>query len=497
MYNPFKAPITVNRRKETALNRLKYIIAASVITVLLCGTASGEMHSGRGYDSIDPLKVYGYCRELASPKYEGRLTGHEGYTASAQWAADRFAEWGLKPVAGADGYLVPFTCPYTIVNSAAMTLIGSEGKSIELTVLEDFMPMLYTDGGEVESGLVFAGWGIHAPELEYDDYAGIDVSGRFVICFRGTPDRSEEGYNEHDHHRKRMETASSMGAAGLFYIYDEPMANPNGDLIESFMCGMLSDETADSILASHGTTSARLKKGLREEKRPNSFELGWKASFSAEVEHFPEGIGYNAAAVLEGSDPELRDECVIIGGHLDHCGRHMGMVFNGAQDNASGSAVVMGIAEAFSMLGKRPARTVVFVLFGAEEMGLLGSYSFAEHATAHYRSIDAMFNFDMVGEGDGINCGVTVDPEGLKDLVLQADETVGTLGRTWDIKNVGVRSSDYAPFFLKGAACAAMFSNGPHLHYHKPGDTIYRINPDMLADAARLGFLAALMRSDR
>jgi hypothetical protein len=470
---------------------------ALIAAVLIDGSATGEESSGKAYDSIDPLKVYSYCSELSSPKYAGRLTGHEGYTASAKWAADRFSEWGLKPVAGADGFLLPFACPYTLVKSASMVLVTDSGRTIELAVLDDFMPMLYTDGGEVEGGLVFAGWGIHAPELGYDDYEDIDVDGKFVLCFRGTPDREEGGFKEHDHHRKRMETAKEMGAAGLFYIYDEPMANPNGDVIDSFMCGMISDESADTILAATNRTSAALRRKLREEKRPDSFVLEWKAVFAAEVEHHPEGTGYNAAAVLEGSDPDLRDECVILGAHLDHCGKHMGMVFNGAQDNASGSAVVMAVAEAFTMLEKRPARSVVFVLFGAEEMGLLGSYSFAEHSSAHYRSIDAMLNFDMVGEGDGVNCGVTVDPEGLKDLVSRADEAVGTLGRTWEIESVGVRSSDYAPFFLKGAACAAIFSNGPHLYYHKPGDTIYRINPDMLADAARLGYLIASMRASR
>jgi Zn-dependent M28 family amino/carboxypeptidase len=284
-----------------------------------------------------------------------------------------------------------------------------------------------------------------------------------------------------------METAKEKGAAGLFYIYDEPMANPNGDRLDSFICGMISAATADTILDSKGLTSARLEKSLRDEKKPDSFEMEWRAKFSAEVKHFPEGIGYNAAAVLEGADPELKDDCVILGAHLDHCGEHMGMIFPGAQDNASGSAVVMEIAEAFSKLDERPARSVIFVLFGAEEMGLIGSYSFADHAASYYDSIDAMLNFDMVGEGDGINCGITVDPDGLKNTVLKADETVSTLRRTWEIKDVGVRSSDYAPFFLKGAACAALFSNGPHLHYHKPGDTIYRINPDM----------TALMRAER
>jgi hypothetical protein len=443
------------------------------------------------------MDVYGYCAEFADDRYAGRLTGHEGYTEAAKWAASRFREWGLKPVYGAEGYLLPFDCPYTLVKSSTMAIIGPGDSVRVLEIVEDFMPMLYTDGGETETGLVFAGWGIHAPELDYDDYEGIDATGKFVLCFRGTPDRSEEGYKEHDHHRKRMETAKEMGAAGLFYIYDEPMANPNGETIESFVCGMISGETGDTILSASGITSADLKRRLREEKRPDSFDLGWRASFSAAVEHFPEGIGYNAAAMLEGSDPELKQHCVILGAHLDHCGEHMGIIFPGAQDNASGSAAVMEIAQAYSLLGEAPKRSVVFVLFGAEEMGLLGSYSFADHAAENYAAIDAMFNFDMVGEGDGINGGITAGSGGLKETIHAADSTVSTLGRTWEIRKVGVRSSDYAPFFLKGSPCAAFFSNGPHLHYHKPGDTIYRINPHMMADAARLGFLAAFKWADR
>jgi len=473
------------------------ITAALILMALVSVSGAAEEEYGGAYLSIDPIDVYRYCGELASPKYSGRLTGHEGYTAAALWAAGKFAEWGLTPVAGTDDYLLPFECPYTIVKSASMAVTGPGGRTRDLVVLDDFMPMLFTDGGSVEAGLVFVGWGIHAPELGYDDYAGVDVAGKFAVCFRGTPDGSDDRYKEHDHHRKRMETAKSMGAAGLFYVYKEPMANPNGEVMESFMCGMISEAVADTMLAERGVTSPQLKDSLISRKTPDSFLLGWDAAFSAQVEHFPEGIGYNIAAGLEGSDPELRKECVIIGAHLDHCGKHMGIIFPGAQDNASGSAVVMEIAEAFSKLQERPARSVLFVLFGAEEMGLLGSHSFADHASRNCESIDAMLNFDMAGEGDGVNCGVTEDPRGLKDTLLKADESVSTLRRTWEIKNVGVRSSDYAPFFLKGAACAAIFSNGPHLHYHRPGDTIYRINPDMMADAARLGFLTALLRAGR
>jgi hypothetical protein len=102
-----------------------------------------------------------------------------------------------------------------------------------------------------------------------------------------------------------------------------------------------------------------------------------------------------------------------------------------------------------------------------------------------------MLNFDMDGEGEGTNCGYTVEPPEMLVTLEDADRHVKTLRTKWPIKHVGVRSSDFAPFFLKGAPCVACFSNGPHLHYHLPGDTIYRINPDMLADVARLGFLAS------
>ena len=133
----------------------------------------------------------------------------------------------------------------------------------------------------------------------------------------------------------------------------------------------------------------------------------------------------------------------------------------------------------------------MFALFGGEEQGLIGANYFAEHFPARFTRIAGMFNFDMVGEGDGASCGYTREPPELLGALEDADLHVKTLRRKWEIKHVGVRSSDFAPFYLKGAPCVACFSNGPHLAYHETGDTIYRINPDILADIARLGFLAS------
>jgi len=130
-------------------------------------------------------------------------------------------------------------------------------------------------------------------------------------------------------------------------------------------------------------------------------------------------------------------------------------------------------------------------------MGLQGSTYFANHVPTQFDKVDTMFNFDMVGEGDGVGYGISSKPEGLKKALEDSDKFVNILRRSRFFRGVGVRSSDYAPFFLKGAACISFASNGPHLAYHQTGDTIYRINPDILADTARLAFLTGFTWANR
>jgi hypothetical protein len=481
------------------------LILMTVLLLMQTPLRAGELGPAleEAFASIRPMEVYGYCKRLSSAEFAGRLTGHEGYTAAARWVAAKFDEWGLGPAGDEGGFLQWYASPYTIIDAAEMSLLlaGGDGKGggeiteIRLEAGKDFLPQFYSDSGDNEAALVFAGWGISAPELDYDDYAGIDVAGAYVLCFRGTPDREEEGYEEHDEHRTRMAEAEKRGALGLIYIYPEPIGSPNGDWIEGFTPGMISERIADSIFAERGVTSKELEGDLRKHKKPISFPLGASIRYRVEARHVPDGVGCNVVGFVEGSDERLKDQCIVIGAHLDHCGRHLDVEYPGAQDNASGSAVVMEIAEAFSRLDRRPKRSVVFVLFGGEEKGLEGSNVYAENPGR--TGLDAMFNFDMTGEGDGTNCGYTPNPGELKLVLEDADAHVGTLRRMWPIEHVGVRSSDYAPFFLRGAACASFFSNGPHLHYHLPEDTIYRINPDMLADVARIGFLASFAWADR
>jgi len=456
--------------------------------------------------SIQAFEAYSYCKILSSEKFSGRLTGHEGYTAAAQWAASKFKEWGLKPFNKEAGYLQPYPSPYVIIDKAEMSLFLEEkpegateaiSKEVRLEPETEFLPLLFSDSGDKTAELVFAGWGISAPELGYDDYAGQDVRDKFVLCFRGTPDGEDRRYEPHDHHRARMTMAKGKGALGIVYIYDEIASNPNGDWIQGFTPAEVSFKVADLILKERGVSAADLRKALLTYKKPLSFPLKARARLKVEARPFPGGTGYNVVGWVEGSDPKLRRECLVIGGHFDHNGRHMGLLFPGADDNASGSAAIMEIAQAFSKMGRKPKRSVVFALFGGEEMGLMGSTHFVEHLPPGIEKVDTMFNFDMVGEGDRSGFGYSDGFPELKALLEDSDKQVKTLGGAYPIKGVGVRGSDHAPFYQKGIPVVSFHSNGPHLHYHRTGDTIYRINPDMLADVARLAFLAAEARADR
>ncbi len=484
--------------------------AACVLAVLLAAAASTAQVPDKnlrdGLAAISPAEAYDIVKTLARPEYGGRLTGDKGYTAAAQWAAKKLAAWGLKPVSAKDGYLQPYPSPFTIIDKAEMTVLLPEGppdpakassyKEMKLVPEKDFLPLLYSASADRTAETVFAGWAISAPELGYDDYAGLDVKGKFVLCFRGTPDAGP-GFTHYDEHRTRMKAARDRGALGLVYIYDEIASNPNGDYLEDFTPAEISPKVMDAILKETGSTTADLKQALTAWKRPISFPLRAKIRLAVASRHFPEAVGYNVVGYIEGSDPKLRRECVVIGGHFDHCGAHMGLLFPGADDNASGSATSMEAGKALAALARKPKRSIVIALFGGEELGLQGSTWFADHVPGPFDKVAGMINFDMTGEGDGLWGAAPAEPAEFRRALEEADRSVRILRGLGTIRGVGVRGSDFAPFFVKGIPAASLGSNGPHLAYHQTGDTIYRINPDIMADAAKVAMLAAFAWADR
>lgn len=475
------------------MKRISLLFAA--LAALALPGAGEEGGLRQAVDAVSGLNAYEYCRELAGDAFAGRLSGSPGYEAAARWAAARFAAWGLQAPDG--GYLQEFSSPCSEIEAATMTLTAKNGETTKLEAGKDFLPLLFSDSGQAGGEAVFVGWGISAPELGYDDYAGIDVRGRFAVCFRGTPDPGQKGFQRHDEHRTRMAVAQRRGARGLIYIYPEVQANPNGDLQEKFFPAEISEAVADRILEPLRLKAAELKKDLLAYRVPISFPLGVRVDLEVKARHFAAARGFNVVALLPGSDPGLRGEWLVLGAHLDGCGRHLGILFPGADDNASGSALVLEVARALAVAPARPKRTLAFVLFGGEEMGLLGSSHFAAHLPAGCGKISAMFNFDMQGAGDRAFVSVTPEPAALRAAIEAADRDAGLVAGTREIRQVGVRSSDHAPFFLMGVPCAAFYSNGPHLGYHQAGDSIFRINPAILEAIARLALASAWNWADR
>jgi len=449
-------------------------------------------------ESISGLEIYQTLDRLTSEEFQGRHTGHQGFTDAAQWIADLFEEWGLEPASEEDGYMLPFPVPYALIHDASMSVFifdEDEETGFSELVLEpetDFLPLLYSDSGDRTAEVVFVGWGIQAPDLGYDDYHGVDVEGKFVMCFRGVPDRSDNRFQYHDEHRTRMQRANDEGALGLIYIYEEPIANPNGDWIEGFTPVKISNDIADMLFAERGIDTETLRNDLLKYKRPISFSLNSQVRIQVESTHFPDGTGYNVAGFIEGSNPSLQDEVVVIGAHLDHCGTHMGILFPGADDNASGSAVVTGIARAFAENNIQTERSVMFVLFGGEEMGLIGARYLVDNFPERFTTITTMINFDMVGAGDGAYCGYSAGHDEMREIVEEKDRYVQTVESYYPIGDIGVRGSDHAAFHIKGIPVLYFVSNGPHLLYHTSGDTIYRMNPHVLEDIARIGYLSAI-----
>ena len=460
--------------------------------------------SGKAEEAIDALDLYRWCRNLSSETYAGRFSGHEGYTRAAQWVADKFKEWGLRPLA--DGsYLQAFPSPLTEIEAAdlqAETWKIENGRKVPLEVLKaeamkDFFPLVFSDSGQNTAPLVFCGFGISAPELGYDDYQGVEVKDAFVVVFRGTPDRAERKYQYHDEHRTRMKIAMSRGARGLVYIYPEVNVHPNGDFTPNFTPLMISEAFADQLLKEQGLDCAGLKKKLAETRRPHSFPMQARFNYHVKTRHDPDAVSYNVCTWIAGSDPKLQEEVLILGGHLDGVGTQMGFFCPGANDNASGSAVLMGIARGLANLERPPARSLMVVLFGGEEKGMQGSQYFAANLPAPFKKMAVMFNFDMVGAGNRAFASISTEPVELKETVLEADEISKLLAFTRPMSAPGVRGGDVTAFWNMGVPCVYFMTNGPFPDYHRPGDSIYRVNPEIMADLARLALRAALIYADR
>ncbi|MFP5288339.1 MAG: M28 family peptidase [Thermoanaerobaculia bacterium] len=363
-------------------------------------------------------------RFLADDLLEGRGTATRGYDIAARYVAARFEELGLEPAGTAGSYFqpVPLLQVTTVGEESSLVLHrdGRNGREIELEHGPDFLARAATEEASVTAPVVFAGFGVSAPELGYDDYAGLDVRGKIVAVLLGSPSTFPSDQRAYYSDRAvQARNAAARGAAGLLGIYtperERRMSWEASRRHSHWPTSTWVDQAGKPRFPTLLPTAAVSLEGARElfagaprpldevfkaaeAGRPPVFELPVRATLRT-VGRGRRAESPNVAAVLRGSDPRLRDEYVVLSAHLDHVGIERSgaggdTIYNGAYDNASGVAVMLEVAHAFTRL-PAPRRSVLFLAVTGEEEGLNGSDYFANNPTVPIDRVVANTNLDM------------------------------------------------------------------------------------------------------
>lgn len=442
---------------------------------------------------------------LAAPRLDGRLSGSAGYLEAARWAADRFAALGLEP--GGDpladdgdarGWLQWCTAEYNeILGAPRLVVTGPDGAATELKAGPDFTARGFSGSGAVQAPVVFTGYGLSQPQRGYDDYADLDARGKIVLCFKPNPAWSPAaaGWDADSHTpRQKSLAARAHGALALLWVETGTDARPARGPIGSVLHGPgeqpldfpqleISEAAADRLLGGPGA-ARRLREQIDAAKAPRSKVLAARAELEIDARYEAAHPTCNVVALLRGADPALAEQPLLIGAHLDHVGRQgPDLYFPGANDNASGSAAVLRLAEAFARAERRPARPVVFVLFAGEESGLEGAKHHAAQPRLPLSGTVAMFNLDCVAFGDSVQVGSGKTSPGLwaRARELDAEGDAITVARTW-----GGGGADATPFHEAGVPTLYWATTSSYRWLHDPGDVPATLNGPLYEKLVRL-----------
>ncbi|PYN56540.1 MAG: hypothetical protein DMD92_15595 [Candidatus Rokuibacteriota bacterium] len=392
---------------------------------------------------------------LAAPQMEGRRAG----TPGGERAARRIAEWleaaGLRP-GGERGTFFQWFVVETGIRlgpSNELALGGMAARRFD--VGREWTPHGGSLTGAVTGEVVFAGWGAAGDEWSADDYAGLDVRGRIVIARDGTPPAPGAGRVSR---LDKLITARQHGASALLLVADALPSLQATSARVGLISGTLTPEAARA-----------LKTGDR---------LSLRVDLAAD-----ERRAANVVGILPGTDPALADEAVVIGAHYDHLGSRDGVLYPGADDNASGTAMVVGLARAWASAGGAP-RTLVVALFGGEELGLLGSRHYVRRPALPLERTVAMVNFDMVGRMRDRRL-IVAGADSAQGLAEGVTAAAGPGRVALDVSGNPWGASDHSPFYEAGIP-VLFLTTGTHEDYHRPSDTADKIDAAAMAEIGRI-----------
>lgn len=490
------------------LFRYKKILAAAALAACLL-PAAPPPPSG-----IVPDRYRDSVRFLASDQMKGRLTGTPELEKAARWIAARFKALGLRPAA-ATGYFQRFTVTTSASpgkgNRLSWAINGAQAKHAALA--SDFTPFNFSGNGKASGPVVFAGYGITAPEYGYDDYAGLDVKGKIVLVLRHEPQEFDDksrfagrAYTTHAQLQSKAVNAKFHGAAAVVFVNDLPSHSGDPDALDKFSSRVGPDTTdipfvqvraglAETWLRLSGTTLKQWIEDNDRDLKPRSFPLaGLHLELAADVTRRQKSVP-NVCAYLPGET----EEYVILGAHFDHLGlgQQSSMapdlagkaIHHGADDNASGAAGLLELAAWFAAQPKQK-RGLLFLAFSGEELGLIGSNYYVNHPLLPLGKAVAMINMDMIGRiKDGrVYVGGTGTGDTLQALLDQA--RAGSRLHFDYSDQGGYGSSDHFSFTTKQVPVLFFFS-GLHADYHKPSDTWDKIDAASAAEMLQVVARAA------
>ena len=460
------------------------------------------LFSCQGISQVTVKELQEHIKYLASDSLKGRLTGSPGDSLAAEYIKNKLFSYGLRPLSGDGWQRFKVTKRVLPGKDNSLSING-----INFNIDKDFTPFAFSSNAGLESEVIFAGYGfnINGDSLKWNDYDGIDVKGKWVMILRGDPepDNNKSRFISFSADRDKALVAKDMGAAGVLMV-SGPVFDPQDAFeplnTEGYSVDIpvlrIKKEVADNILSKSENTIVVLEKKLTDTRKPFSFST--KVSVKGKAEIVRELANTrNVVMLLPGEDQKLKDEYIILGAHFDHLG--MGGpgsgsraldtigIHHGADDNASGVAMMLELAEKFAKTKGSHKRTIICLSFSGEEEGLLGSKHFVDDPGINLSNVNAMINMDMVGrlnETNNLEIGGVGTATGLKDLVYAKTDT-SIIKLT--LSNEGYGPSDHSSFYGKNIPVLFYFT-GAHMDYHTPTDTWEKINYKGMVEISDLIF---------
>ena len=497
---------------------IKVIYMKKIIFVIsifyLCGCASSRFSSNEA-ELIDINHIRASLKFLASDELEGREATTRGEKLASLYITTELKKYGIKPFFGDSSYLQPFNLIVTEVDTLSKMIFATDSGETKLSYGEDFIFRGKIKKLNEDTALfIFAGFGISAPEYKYDNYEGIDVTDKYVLILDGEPQSNDslffDGHNKtkYSKYDYKMSIAKENGALGCFFIADDKTENfwpflkqystkpkfnlpdsSDGQNNTSFFY-LLNQAVLSRLFHSKKDIYHEIFENFSNNGRVDTFGLSGNLSLSMKQSEETR-TSYNVVGVIQGDDPKLRNEYIAIGAHYDHEGIVEGKVFNGADDDASGTAAVMEVARTFAK-EKNNKRSVLVVFHSAEEKGLLGSKYFTDNFVT-INNISAQVNIDMVGR-EHIDTLYSVGSDKLSSQLKQIVESVNNetsnfvLNYKFDNPNdpekIYYRSDHYN--YAKHGIPIVFFTDNMNEDYHKPTDDYEKIDFNKIKKTAQL-----------